>query len=255
MKGSTALTVAAILGLGGAALNWYYLSVKSRDVEKIEFIGIRDGVTIHPGDRFTEDKLVPVAIPKSGAGELPHFAVLYSDRSTVIGMPAVRLLTGGELLLEQDLRTPPATMALTRENERAMWIPVDTRTFVPSLVNPGDMVSFLVGDGPTPATPQEQNPESSEENGFSQPSLPAMSPGARAELIGPFRVLSLGNRLGSADVLKASGLPQLQENVMTISVTVQGDKLEPKAAKLWNLLRASGFRQAGVILHPRTSNK
>ena len=54
-------------------------------------------------------------------------------------------------------------------------------------------------------------------------------------------------------MLKASGVPQLQENVMAVAVTVEkGDQLEPKAAKLWKLLQANGFRQVGVLLHPRT---
>jgi hypothetical protein len=260
MNGSkAALIVAAVLGLAGAGLNYFYLSEKARDVEKIAFIGIREGAIIHPGDRLAESHFVPIAIPKANIGDLSHVAVRYSDRATVEGMPAVRLYTGGELLLRSDLRTPPPELALNRENERAMWIPVDTRTFVPSLVNPGDSVSFLVGDVPTPANPdREYNVDGSLVEGSpaddsSETVLPALPAGSRAELIGPFKVLSLGNRLGSAEVHKASGLPQLQENVMTISVTVQGDQLDTNAAKLWNLLRQSGFRQAGVVLHPRST--
>ena len=53
------------------------------------------------------------------------------------------------------------------------------------------------------------------------------------------------------EVLKASGLPQMQENVMTISASVEGGQLDPKAAKLWKLLQANGFRQVGVVLHAR----
>ena len=69
--------------------------------------------------------------------------------------------------------------------------------------------------------------------------------------MGPFKVLSIGNRLGSADVFKAAGMPQQQENVLSISVRADGNQLEAKAKKLWDLLQAGGFRQAGVVLHPR----
>ena len=79
------------------------------------------------------------------------------------------------------------------------------------------------------------------------------APGQRVETVGPFRVLSIGNRLGSADVLKASGSAQFQENVMTIAVKMQGDQLEPRAVKLLTLLQSGGARQAGVLLHPRTN--
>ena len=250
MNGTKALTIAAALGLAGAALNWYYLFTKAQQLEKIEFLSIAPGVTIQPGDRFTESKLAPLAIPKDNASkQFRDEGILYADRQTVINMPAVRTHREREILLRQDLKTPPATLALTKENERAMWIPVDTRTFVPSLVNAGDLVSFVVGGAPalpTPASPGEPGSEAGPEE-----NVPTLAAPPSAELIGPFRVLSLGNRLGSADVLKASGVAQMQENVMTVSVTVENGQLDPKAAKLWKLLQASGFRQVGVLLHPR----
>jgi hypothetical protein len=245
MNGVKWFVLAGVLGLVGAALNWLYLTTKAQELEAVEYIGIAPDAIVHPGDKFTEEDLAPVAIPKNAQGRLPDFAILYRERQAVIGTPAVELYTGGELLLRQDLKTPPPQLSLTKENERAMWIPVDTRTFVPSLVNPGDQVSFLIGDVPTPAVPREGEEETGD--------IPAATPlpSKQGELVGPFRVLSLGNRLGSAEVMKASGIPQQQENVMTVSVTVEGSTLEPKAARLWSLLRLSGFRQVGVVLHPK----
>jgi hypothetical protein len=251
-----ALFVAAALGLVGAAVNWIYLDSKSKQFEKIEFLSVAPGTTILPGDRFTEDKLAPIAIPKDNVRrELDVQAIRWADRQTVIGMTAVYSFDGGKIILQQDLKTPPPTMELTREDERGLPIPVDTRTFVPSLVNPGDMVTFVVGGIPAPATTQD--PDAAAEQG--EPSSPQPTPvpaalrNARIETIGPFRVLSIGNRLGSADVLKASGVSQVQENVMTIAVKMQGDQLEPKAVKLLALMQAGGSRQAGVLLHPRTN--
>jgi hypothetical protein len=169
--------------------------------------------------------------------------VLFADRGTVVGMRANREYLGGELLLRQDLKTPPAELKLMSENECAMWVPVDTRSFVPSLVTPGDWVSFLVSAAPgSLAPPGEEDPDA-------PPAAPLTA--ARSELIGPFRVLSLGNRLGSAEVFKASGLSQQQENVMTISVRMEGGDIDPKAKKLFGLLQQSSLRQAGVMLHPK----
>ncbi len=244
MNRTTTLIVAAVLGLAGAVLNFIYLNEKSRDVEKVDFIGIAPGTTIAPGEKFTEDRLTSVPVPQSSVGDLSRFAVLYSDRKAILDLPAARRYTGGELLLQQDLKTPPPVLALKNENERAIWIPVDTRTFVPSLVNPGDMVSFLVASGPTPAAPSD-----TEEASATEP----VSPPSGSELIGPFRVLSLGNRLGSVEVLKAAGQSQQQENVMTVSVNIERGNLEPKAAKLWKLLQATNFRQVSVLLHPHGS--
>jgi hypothetical protein len=210
---------------------------------------VAPGVTIRPGELFTKDKLAPLAIPKNNVGEnLAREAIHYKDIDAVDRMVAVRLHREGEILLRQDLKTPPPTLALNKDKEVAIFIPVDTRTFIPSLVSAGDIVSFIVGGVPTPAA--SSDPESGDENGPA-PAMPAV-PG-NAELIGPFKVLSLGNRLGSAEVFKASGLPQMQENVMTISAQIEGGQLDPKAAKLWKLLQANGFRQVGVVLHARPS--
>lgn len=232
MKGIYGLVLAIGLGVAGALLNWNYLARKARDVEKVAFVGIASGVSINRGDTFQDTHLVPVEIPKSNVGALADFAVLYADRQTVVGMNAVRSYNGGELLLRQDLKTPPPELKLVGDDERAIGVPVDSKTFVPSLVTPGDWVSFLfpTANQPTPAGAEPANPN---------------------EPLGPFRVLSVGNRLGSPEVMQAARVPQLQENVLLIRVKWQGDKLEPKAQKLWDLLQRSNFQQVGVVLHPR----
>jgi Flp pilus assembly protein CpaB len=246
MKGIAGLSVAVTLGVAAAVLNFVYLSHKGREVEKVAFVGIADGVVVQPGDAFAEHHLVPVEIPRSGVRELQHFAVLYADRHTIIGMPATRTFTGGELVLRQDLRAPPPELALKSSNERAMWIPVDTKTFVPSLVVPGDTVSFLVSTAPSFAVQAEET-----DDGAPPATVSVAGGGGKTELIGPFRVLSIGNRLGSPEVHRSAGMPQMQENVLAISVREEGGDLEPKARRLWTLLQQTGFRQVGVLLHPR----
>ena len=122
--------------------------------------------------------------------------------------------------------------------EWAMFVPVDTRTFVPALVKPGDLVSFWTVDAPTLAGPQG--------------GMPATVP-----MVGPFRVLAVGNRLSSADVMKAAGVAQTQENVMTISIgrvrSGGGTKsrLDDRTIELLGYLRATNYRGMGVTLHPR----
>jgi hypothetical protein len=250
-----ALLVAAALGVVGAAVNWIYLDTKSKQVENIEFVSVSPTATILPGDRFTEDKLAPLAIPRNHVkAPLYAQAIKWADRQTVVGMTAVYPFESGEIILRQRLKTPPPSLDLTREDERGLPIPVDTRTFVPSLVNPGDMVSFVVSGISAPAVTQDPDAADQGESSPPQPApTPALARNSRVETIGPFRVLSIGNRLGSADVLKASGMSQVQENVMTIAVRMQGDQLEPKAARLLTMLQSGASRPAGVLLHPRTN--
>ena len=252
MKGVQGLILAIGLGVAGALFNWAYLYNRSRDVEKINFIGIARGVTINRGEVLREDQLVPVGIPERWVGNLKDFALLYDTRQTVTGSPVWRTIGGETLLLAEDLKTPPQELKLG-EDEKAMWIPVDTRAFVPSLVMPGDTVSFIASRSqmvaPTPAKPPEQP------GGEGAGNEPASAPTGPMEIIGPFRVLSLGNRLGSPEVMRAAKIPQVQENVMTIAVKVVGGQLEPKAQKLWSILQATNFRQVGILLHERKGGK
>jgi hypothetical protein len=138
------------------------------------------------------------------------------------------------------------------DDERAWGIPIDTRQFPVALINPGDLVSFLVprtaGLVPTPAGTQGSDNEPTEENG--QDPAPRRAPGA-VETVGPFKVLSLGNRLGTAEVMRAHRIPVSQENVLTIAVKIEKGQPEPKAQKLFTLLHAADFRGVGVQLHPR----
>jgi len=253
MKGIQGILLATALGIAAALFNFMYLEMKSKDVDKIYFVGIADGVTVSRGEPLSEDHLARVEIPERWVGNLGDFAIRYEDVQTVIGSPVWRTLTGETLLLSDDLKTPAPRELKLEENERAWGIPLDSRQFVPSLVVPGDLVSFLVPRlrNPRPTPAGALNP-----GGPDAP--PAAAPAAAAganEIIGPFRVLSLGNRLGSAEVLRAARVPQLQENVMTVAVKVDLGILEPKAQKLADLLRATNFRQVQVLLHPRPKDK
>ena len=235
MKGLQGLVIAIVLGLAAAALNWFYLVRQSQQVEMVAFIGIHPDQYVERGERLRNEQLVPVKVPKNAVGNLQEFAVLDSARATVIGQAVSRPLGGGRLLLQEDLDTPPPTLSL-REAERIMWVPVDSRSFVPSLITPGDMVTFkFPRTSPTPAG-VALNPQTG------QPAVPA----ELVERIGPFRVLSVGNRLGSAEVMKAAKIPQMQENVLGISVTPE---VEARADKLWALLQATDFRSVGIEKH------
>lgn len=244
MKGLQGLLVAIALGVTGSFLNFIYLGQKAREAEKVAFVGISEKGK-ERGKKFSDSDLVPVFIPKNSVGELRNFGVYYKDRDTVTGMVAIRNYAAGELLMQQDLKTPPPELKLQSDAERAMWIPVDTKTLVPSLIVPGDLVSFIV-PRLNPAMVRAPTSSQSSAAGGGEG-----GPKTDFETIGPFRVLSLGNRLGSADVMRAAKIAQLQENVMTVSVMMDGDELEPKAAKLWDILNKSNFKQVGVLLHPR----
>jgi Flp pilus assembly protein CpaB len=225
--------------------------LRAKEVEKDVFIGVKPGEMIGRGDRLTRSKLVPVGIPRNSVGNIEDFAIRWDKVETVEGEPVWRPLAGSSLLLSNDLRTPPQELKLAKD-EQAMWVPVDNRRFVPSLVVPGDRVSFIVtrGSGPTPAVRRlpasapEEDPDSTAET-------TSATPVGKTRIIGPFEVLSLGNRLGSVDVMQAARIRQSQENVMTIRVRIEGGQLEQKAQDLLDELHASRFGALDVLLHSR----
>ena len=257
------LLIALSLAMVAGVLNWKYLERKSEEIEMVSFVAIKDGVRIKPGDQFLEQHFVPLNIPRKSVGNLENSAVLYSYRDSIVSMKALKPYLGGEVVLTQDLKTPPEEFKLGAE-ELAIFIPVDGGSFVSSLVEPGDMVSFYIN---SPVVVADENPENDQPvedanpnpewnlDGTKQESAPdRVSPGS-AEYIGPFRVLSLGDRLGSYEVSRASGGRSAQENVMGIAVKRMGNGVELKAEKLLKRVNSASFRQAGFLLHPRTKTK
>jgi hypothetical protein len=262
MRGIQGLVVAIGLGICGAFFNWIYLNTRTEQLAMEEFVGIRPKTMVQRNELLTRDQLVPVPIPRDAAATLREFAVLYSARQSVIGHAVTRNLPGGSLLLNDDLRTPPLELNLGQgpdkdspSRERAMWMPFDSRAFVPSLITPGDMVSFLVQ---RPAAPHAAARTPAAKPDAQAALVPVAAPGgddasaSGTEVLGPFKVLSVGNRLGSVEAFRAARMSQAQENVLTILVNIEaGGQLEPKAQRLWDLVRATNFQRVGVLLHPR----
>ena len=259
MKGIRGLLVALGLGMVGALCNFVYLNKQTQDVTTVQFVGIKPGVTVKKGEPITVDQLTVVAIPRNNVGNLTSFAVPQTAQATVIGRNASRMIPGGSLVLNDDTRTAPTELDFgqtagpnEKSRERGLCIPFDTRSFIPSLLNPGDEVSLLVPKVSAAARTVVPTPAGSDKESEPAPAAdPALATGS-TEALGPFKVLSVGNRLGSVDVMLAGGMRPSQENVLTISVMVDAQgNLEAKAQRLWDLVRVSNFQGVGVLLHPR----
>ncbi len=253
MKAVYGIAIAAALGLSGAMLNLVYLSKLSEQVDLVWFIGIKRDVVLARGETIQDEHMEAVPIPLKWVGKMTDYVELWESREACRGRPVSRTVIGPCLLLSEDLRTPPPEMELKlADDERAWGIPIDTRQFPVALINPGDLVSFLVPRtaalAPTSAGVQGSEGEPTGEEGQEPAPKAARGP---VETIGPFKVLSLGNRLGSAEVMRAHRIPVSQENVLTIAVKIEKGQPEPKAQKLFTLLHAADFRGVGVQLHPR----
>ncbi|MCA9146460.1 MAG: hypothetical protein KDB05_26945 [Planctomycetales bacterium] len=245
MKGAYGLIFAVFLGLLGGVLNWLYLENKTRDVASVSFLGVAEGVSVAPGQPLNGRHFVEVKIPERHAKNLQDFVYMYEDRVTLEGSPATRSYEGGELVFRADHRTPPAELKLA-DNEELFWVPVDSRSFVPSLVNPGDRITFIVPvyvNQPARAT-------------TATPAVDVTDAAADAvagptEEIGPFRVKSLGDRLGTLDVMKASRRAPVQERQIGIVVDTSKPEEVERAKRLRDRLANGDYRNIGIILNAR----
>jgi hypothetical protein len=238
MKGMQGLLVAGLLGLLGVALNWIYLQGKTKDVASLRFLGIRADGGIQPGEIIREDQLEAVPIPERHAGNLKDYVYLYEERGTVVGITATRSYAAGDLLFRQDYRTPPAQLKLGPD-EKLIWIPVNSSSFVPELIDPGDRIEFII-----PIYQNQPLPPAGEDNVAAVPVQRVV----RTETIGPFRVGSLGSRLASREVARGNRLSPSQERLIGIMVNQKDDRERDNAANLQGRILAGDYRDVGVAL-------
>lgn len=233
MKGATGLIVAAFLGLLAVVLNWVYLEQKTRDVDSVAFIGVRDGATIQPGELILGKHLVEVRIPARHARNLKDFVYLYQDLDTVTGIPASRTFRGGELFFRDDYVTPATELEL-EDGEMVFWVTVDSRSVVPELINPGDRISFHFPLFTVDATGGGNAPRAGNNE---------------IEEVGPFRVKSLGNRLGSVEVMRAGRRAPAQEQKIGIVIDKQNAEEMEQFKKIQGQIMRNNLRNITVTLH------
>jgi len=238
MKGMQGLIVAGLFGIVGIAFNWIYLQGKTKDIASISFIGVKSGVTIEPGQVIKEEHLEAVNIPEKHGGNLKEYVYLYKDRGTVVGITATRGYQGGDLMYRQDYRTPPPELRLA-ETEKLIWIPVNSNSFVPELVDPGDRIEFIV-----PVYESQSVPAA---NAAGPVKVEAIRP-ARTETIGPFRVGSLGSRLASRDVAAGNRIRSSHERLVGIVINTADPKEMDNASRLQAKVLSGDYQNVGVAL-------
>ncbi len=151
MKSIQGLVLAIGLGIAGMIFNWMYLNGGPPRDATVAFLGVKEGQSVNHGAILREEQITRYTLPAAWAGNLANIAVQYKDAPTVVGQRVWRNLTGPCLLMTDDLTTPSEELKLDAD-ESVIWIPVDNRTFVSSLLKPGDVVSFMIPHiTPTPA--------------------------------------------------------------------------------------------------------
>lgn len=230
MKGMQGIVIASALAIVGAVCNWFYIMQQARDLKRMDFIAISDDANgVQLGTKFEGKHFMKVSIPENNLGNINQVAVPWSELKAVEGDRAPRLYEPGELLLRHDLMQPPVEPINEQlgPDERLKFILVDPNGFNASLINPHDWVSFSFltagnKDGVSASEIQE---------------------------VGPFEVLSLGNRRGRIEILKAKGRSAGQENLIGIRVLYENGRMKPQYEQLFDLYRGAAKASVHVSLH------
>ena len=240
MKGAPGIVVAVFLGLLGAVLNWVYLDGKTKDVDSVSFLGVREGASIQVGEPFRHEHFVEVRIHRRHAKHLEDFVYLYKDEATIVGTRATQAYRGGELIHREDYVTPSSSLAL-KKDEMLFWISVDPRSIVPELIVPGDRIRF---DFPNlnRAAPRAIADVGLEPDVLAPPAF---------EEIGPFTVKTLGNRLGRVEVMRANRQSPAQEQKIGIVINQTDPEELARFDKLRERVLTGDYRNVGVTLLSR----
>ncbi len=252
MKGAPGIVIALILGLLAAVLNWVYLESKTRDVDSVAFLGIA-AERIEPGHVFQRSDFVPegVKIPRRNAGDLKKFVFLHEDLDTIVGTSATRRYEAGQFFYREDYITPSPELVLEKD-EILFWVSVDPRAVVSELIVPGDKLSFHFPNLTASVLRPPEPVGGDVGDGGELAPLPAAPLGPTSiETIGPFRVKTLGNRMGRVEVMRAGRRSPSQEQKIGIVI----DQTDPEELARFDKLRervlTGDYRNVGVSLHSR----
>ena len=240
MKGINGLIIAAVLGIIGAICNFLYIRKEAQGYEKAAFVAVRTSAQINQGDILTDEHFERVEIPRAHLGNIDQVAIPYEQLSTVIGMQATKSYEGGELLLQQDLRTLSVKDIdeMLAADEIDWAVPVDPRLFVAENYNPGDEVYFFA-----PSVVAAPTPVASGNGGAA----------ATDEVVGPFRILAIGSRRESLEVSRAAGRRAAsREDLLIVPLSFKNGEFDTQSEQL--RLMSDKYRNPGLRVAKRSAH-
>ncbi len=247
MRGMLGLIIAAALGALAVGVNMAYLHNKTKNADMVEFVGVREGATIDIGTMIKTAHLQAVPVPRTNARSMENHVYQWRDRNLLVGMPSTKVYRGGELVFTDDYKTPLSKLQL---DPSEMLYPVNVTNKSP-LIEPGSFVMFQIPLAPALPMNPNTNPDGT--------SPPPVMPETEFELVGPFEVAAIGNRIGDREVMKAYKIPQINENQLGIILNVEPphDKHIPDALgqQLLEALSRANSRSVNVLLLPPKAKK
>ncbi|MEM7313629.1 MAG: hypothetical protein AAF497_10810 [Planctomycetota bacterium] len=100
MNNLVTFSLALILGVVAAGMNWFWIESQS---SPDEYVAIKKG--IEAGDTITEKNLVAIPVPGSN-DRLRKSLIPFSNRAILFGLDATRDYEAGDVVLQRDIQAP-----------------------------------------------------------------------------------------------------------------------------------------------------
>lgn len=243
------LLIPLVLGFGAAAVNW--MVIENRTASR-PFVSIKEGV--RAGEIIESAMLGRVDLP-GDPGLLGKSLIPFSERDLVVGTLAQRDLFPGDFLLWQDSKRPGSFIA-TEEGERILPVDIGGLAVETSLLYPGSLIDFwiapaanggfgILAAGGVENTKQDGNRQRADDSNKS-----------RYQLIGPFRILSVGSEfnqpLAGVERKRTAGT-RGNERVISVAVKVLPDNTYDDASR--QLLDAHAQKRLmAIALRPQPTH-
>ena len=251
MKTLTKLLIPIGLGVLAFGLNWMAVQPQmGRD-----FVTVNQDVALDK--ELTESQLAQFKIVGQEFDHLKQTLVPWEERAALLGLPVRRDLKKGDVVLWQDVRYVSADF-LPAADEVPLHISLEGVDYEPSLLKVGNQVGIVV-----PVSPKVQ----ATGDGTISAAVLSAELNAQFEELGPFRILSIGERTlqkpGESDSAERR---KGDENKVTLAIKLPAADVEkyaagaatgsrpvPEAARkllaAQNATRANGKNLVGMVLY------
>jgi len=253
MNTTIKLALPLVLGLAAFISNYFFLNAKL----KVRTYTVLKA-DVAKGEPFTPENMLEIRV-EGGIDETMPTAVPFSESAVLINQIAARDMKAGELLLWRDAAPPAREFVSNDESERELSVSLDNVQVVPGTIRVGDQITFTLAVTRPPSADQSAASPPASDTGsavFVRPPRAGQTGGPTTtvsyEIIGPFRVTSVGGQLNR----EGAAVPSVNETVSPrlISVAVRlepGNKLDSASAQLVSAIDGGEARRiVAVLIHP-----
>jgi hypothetical protein len=236
------LGIPVVLGLVAAGVNY---TVMQHQVEPLKFLSVtRD---VEPGETLAPEDLAEVTVSGEVA-TLAKAAIQAQDRSLLMQRTVARRLKRNDLLLYSDV-TNPAELKL-EPGEASLGVSLGDVAIVPRLLLVGEEIGFLVNMRGTAVEPAATA-------GDGDPP-PAGGPrAADVTYLGPFRLLSVGERISRVQTEKVTSGND-RDICIAVPLSKETGQMSDTARRLVSAMAGNESGRSAivaVVLHGNTQNR